>query len=152
MEELADGLESPRVLWAAALTVAAAVVAVLAVREIAVRVIHPSPAFAPLTVAPPVVDTILCTVVAVFVFIKIMFGPNPVRTWRRVATVALIASFTPDVLLAWSHNMGASWSEACALMTMHVVVWALCVTLLPALAITKHARKTQALDWPPSIL
>jgi hypothetical protein len=152
VEDPADCLESPRVLWAAALT-AAAVVAVLVVRELAVRVLHPSPAFAPLTVAPPVVDTILCTVVAIFVFIKIMFGPNPVRTWRRVATVVLILSFTPDVLLAWSHNMGASWSEACALMTMHVVVWALCVTLLPALAITRYSRKTQAPDWgPPSIL
>ena len=152
MEEPADCLESPRVLWAAALTVGAAVVAVLVVREIAVRVLHRSPAFQPLTVAPPVVDTILCTVVAIFVFIKIMFGPNPVRTWRRVATVVLILSFTRDVLLAWSHNMGASWSEACALMTMHVVEWALCVTLLPALAITRHPRKTPAPDWPPSML
>ena len=56
--------------------------------------------------------------------------------WKN--TVVLILSFTPDVLLAWSHNMGASWSEDCALMTMHVVVWALCVALLPALAIAKH--------------
>ena len=119
--------------------------------EIAVRVLHPSPAFLPLTVGPPVVDTILCTVVAIFVFIEIMGGPNAVRTWRRVATVVLILSFTPDVLLATSHS--ASWSEACALMTMHLVVWALCVMLLPALAITRHPRKTQAPDWaPPSIL
>jgi len=44
--------------------------------------------------------------------------------------------------------IGARWSEACALMTIHVVVWALCVTLLPALAITSHPRKTPAPDWP----
>jgi hypothetical protein len=94
VEEPADCLESPRVLWAAALTVAAAVVAVLVVREIAVRVLHPGPAFAPLFIAPPVVDTILCTVVAIFVFIKIMFGANPLRTWRLVATGVLILSFT----------------------------------------------------------
>ena len=151
MEEPADCPESPRVLWAAALTVAASVVAVLVVREIALRVLHPSPAFQPLTVAPPIIDTILCTLVAIFVFIKIMSGPNPIRTWHRVATVVLILSFTPDVLLATSH--GASWGEACALMTMHVVVWALCVTLLPALAIARHPRKTQAPNWgPPSIL
>ena len=152
MEEPADCLDSPRVLWAAALTVAAAVVAVLVVREIAVRVLHPSPTFAPLTVAPPVIDTFLCTVVAIFVFIKIMFGPNALRTWRRVATVVLILSFTPDILLAISHDMGATWPEACALMTMHVVVWALCVTLLPALAISRHPRKTQTPDPPLSIL
>ena len=152
MEDPADGLETPRVLWAAALTVAAAVVAVLVVREIAVRVLHPSAEFAPLTVAPPVIDTILCTVVAIFVFLKIMFVRNPLRTWRWVATVVLILSFAPDVLLARSHEMGATWPEACALMTMHVVVWALCVTLLPALAITRHPRKTRAPDRPLSIL
>jgi protein-S-isoprenylcysteine O-methyltransferase Ste14 len=151
VEEPADCLETPRVLWAA-LTVAAAVVAVLVVREIAVRVLHPSPAFAPLTIGPPIVDTILCTVVAIFVFIKSMFGPNPLRTWRLVATVVLILSFTPEVLLAWSHSMGASWSEAFALMTMHVVVWALCVTLLPAVAIARHPRKTHTPDRPLSIL
>lgn len=151
-ENPADGLESSRVLWAAALTVVASVVAVLVVRELAVRMLHPSPAFAPLAVAPPVVDTILCTVGAIFVFIKIMFVSNPLRTWRRVAAVVLILSFTPDVLLAWSRNMGATWPEAFALMTMHVIVWALCVTLLPALAIAKHPRKTQAPDRPLSIL
>jgi len=90
----------------------------------------------------------MAAVVAIFVFVKVMFDPNPVRTWRRVATVVLILSFTPDVLLAWSYNIGARWSEACALMTIHVVVWALCVTLLPALAITRHPRKTPAPDWP----
>lgn len=152
MEDPSDGLETPRVLWAAALTVAAAVVAVLVVREIAVRVLQPGPAFAPLSVAPPIIDTVLCTVVAIFVFIRIMFVRNPLRTWRWVATVVLVLSFAPDVLLATSHEMGATWPEACALMTMHVVVWALCVTLLPALAIAKHPRKTRAPDRPLSIL
>lgn len=152
MEEPADCLETPRVLWAAALTVAAAVVAVLVVREIAVRVLHPSAEFAPLSLAPPIIDTILCTVVAIFVFVRIMFVPNPLRTWRIVATVVLILSFTPDVLLATSHGMGATWPEAFTLMTMHVVVWALCVTLLPAVAIARHPRKTQAQDRPLSIL
>jgi hypothetical protein len=145
-------LESPRVLCAAVLTITAAVAAVLAVRETAVRVLHPNPAFQPLTVAPPIVDTILCTLVAIFVFIKITSGPNPIRTWRRVATVVLILSFTPDVLLAISHDMGGGWREACALMTMHVVVWALCVTLLPSLAIAKHPRKIRAPERPLSIL
>ena len=152
MEDPSDGFETPRVLCAAELTVAAAVVAVLVVREIAVRVIHPGPAFTPLTVAPPIIDTILCTVVAIFVFVKTMFVRNPLRTWRWVATVVLVLSFAPDVLLATSHEMGATWPEACALMTMHVVVWALCVTLLPALAIAKHTRKTRAPDRPLSIL
>jgi hypothetical protein len=42
----------------AALTVGAAVVAVLAVREVAVRVLDPDPAFTPLSLGPPIVATI----------------------------------------------------------------------------------------------
>jgi hypothetical protein len=115
--------------------------------------LHPNPAFLPLTVDPPIIDTFLCTVVAIFVFIKVMFGPNPVRTWRRVAAVVLILSFIPDVLLATSHDMGGGWPEAGALMSMHVVVWALCVTLLPSLAITRHPHGAEvAPDRPLSIL
>ena len=145
-------LESGRVLWVAALTIAASLAAVLLVREVAVRTLRPDPQFAPLTLMPPILDTILCTVAAIFVFLKIAFYPNPIRTWRRVAAVVLLASFVPDVLLAVSHSMGGGWPEACALMTMHVVVWAICVTLLPSLAITKHAPKAQAPDRPLSIL
>ena len=134
------------------MTVAAAVVAVLAVREVAVQVLHPDPAFTPLTLGPPIVGTMGCTVMAIYVFVGMVSYPNPVRTWRRVADVVLILSFVPNLLSAISHIMGEGWPEACALMTMHVVVWAICVTLLPSLAITKHPPKTQAPDRPLSIL
>ena len=62
MKELAHCLGSQRVLGGtAALTVAAAVAAVLAVREAAVRVLRPDPAFTPLALGSPVVATIGCT-------------------------------------------------------------------------------------------
>ena len=52
VEESSRYLQSTRVLWgASALTIAAAVVAVLGVRELAVRVLHPDPAFTPLSLA-----------------------------------------------------------------------------------------------------
>jgi hypothetical protein len=152
MEESVDSLETPRVLAAAALTIAASVIGVLAVREVAVRVLHPNPRFEPLAVGPPILDTFLCTVVAIFVFIKIVSGPNPLRTWRCVAAVVLVLSFIPDVLLATSRSMGGGWPEAGALMIMHIVVWGICITLLPALAMGKHPRKAQAVDRPLSIL
>ena len=98
-------------LGAAAVTIAAAVIAVLAVREIAVRVLHPNPAFDPLSLAPPIVDTVVCTIVAIFVFVRVSSYPNPVRTWRLVATLVLILSFIPDVLLVTSRSMGATWPE-----------------------------------------
>jgi hypothetical protein len=153
VEEPAHYLVSPRGLWgAAALTIAAAVGAVLSVREVAVRVLHPDPAFTPLSLGAPVVGTVGCTMMAIYVFVGMVSYPNPVRTWRRVATVVLLLSFAPNVILAISHIMGEGWPEACALMTMHVVVWAICVTLLPSLAITNHPCKTQAPDRPLSIL
>ena len=96
-------------------------VAVLAVREVAVRVLHPNLTFTPLSLGSPVVATIVCTAMAFYVFVSI------------------------------SHIMGGGWPEGCALMAMHVVVWAVCVTLLPSLAITKHPPKTQAPDRPLSI-
>ena len=113
------------------MTIAAAVVAVLAVREVAVLVLHPDPAFTPLSLGSPIVATIGCTVVAIYVFVGMVSYPNPVRVWRRVSAGVLILSFLPCVLLAISHIMDGGWPEACALMTMHVVVWAICATLLP---------------------
>jgi Family of unknown function (DUF6069) len=153
VEEPAHYLKSSRALWgAAALTIAAAVIAVLAVREVAVRVLHPEPDFTPLSRGSPIVATITFTTIAIYVFVGMMSYPNPVRTWRRVAALVLILSFVPNILLAISHIMGAGWPEVCALMTMHVAVWAICITLLPSLAITKHAPKAQAPDRPLSIL
>ena len=123
MEEPARYLEPPRVLWgAAALTVAAAVLAVVAVREVAVPIVRPDPAFTPLSLGSPIVATIVCTVMAIYIFVGMVSYPNPVRTWRRISAVVLIPSFLPCVLLAISHIMGGGWPEACALMTMHVVV------------------------------
>jgi len=153
VEEPPRYLESPRVLWgAAALTVAAAVVAVLAVREVAVRVLHPDPTFTPLSLGSPIVGTIGCTTMAIYVFVGMVSYPNLLRTWRRVSALVLILSFAPCVLLAVSHIMGGGWPEACALMTMHVAVWAVCATLLPSLATTKQPPKTQAPERPLSIL
>lgn len=153
MEEPARYLQSPRVLWrAGAITVVAAVAAVLAVREVAVQVLHPDPAFTPLSLGSPIVATIACTMMAIYVFVGIMGYPNPIRTWRRISAVVLILSFAPCILLAMSHIMGAQWPEACALMMMHVGVWAICATLLPSLATTKDPSKTHAPDRPLSIL
>jgi hypothetical protein len=152
VEEPVHHLESPRALWrAAVLTIAAAVVAVLAVREAAVWIRHPDPAFTPLSLGSPVIATIVCTMMAIYIFVGMASYPNPVRTWRRTSAVVLILSFAPCLLLAISHIMGGRWPEAFALMTMHAVVWAICTTLLPWLAITKHPGKTPP-DHPLSIL
>jgi Family of unknown function (DUF6069) len=153
VEERAQYLGSLRVLWGtAALTVSAAVAAVLAVREVAVRMLHPNPAFTPLSPGSPIIATVGCTMMAIYVFVGMASYPNSVRTWRRTSAVVLILSFAPCLLMGISHILGGGWPEAFALMMMHVVVWAICVTLLPWLALTKHPAKTQPPDRPLSIL
>jgi hypothetical protein len=127
-------IESRRFLWVAALTVVVSVAAVLVVRAAALGVVHPSARFEPLAVGPPILDTVVCVIVAIFVFLKIAPNSDGVKAWRYVATVVLIVSFLPDVLIARSHEMEGGWPEARVLMAMHVVVWVVCITLLPGLA------------------
>lgn len=141
-------VDARRVLWAAPLTIVTSVIAVLAVREVAIRVIHPAPGFEPLTIGPPIFDTILGCLGAILAFATL----DSVGTYRRVAAVVLILSFTPDVLLATSHDMGAGWPEAFFLMIMHVVVWAICVTLLPGLSMRRCPETRDKPERPLSIL
>jgi hypothetical protein len=140
-----------RMLWLAPLTIACSLIAVLAVREVAIRVVHPAPGFAPLTPAPPIMDTILGCLGAILAFARMVDSPDEVRSYRRVAAGVLVLSFIPDVLLATSHDMGGGWPEAFFLMIMHVVVWAICVTFLPALSMTSDSESTKP-DHPLSIL
>jgi hypothetical protein len=144
-------LNSRRMLWVAPLTIAASLIAVLAVRDVAVRVIHPKPAFAPLTMGPPILDTTIGCLGAIFVFVSMVFYEDSVGRYRRVAAVVLLLSFIPDVLVATSHEMGGGWPESGFLMIMHVVVWAICVTMLPMLGITKHDRGKVASNGSLSI-
>ena len=140
-----------RMAWLAPLTIACSVMAVLVVREIAIRVVHPAPEFAPLTTGPPILDTVLGCVGAILVFAMMVHSQDSVRNYRRVAAGVLVLSLIPDVLLANSHDMGGGWPEALFLMIMHVVVWAICVTLLPSLSMTNDSESTEP-DRPLSIL
>jgi len=56
-----------------------------------------------------------------------------------VAAGVLLLSFAPDVALVTQHLPGAGWPEAFALMSMHIVVWAICLTMLPGLVAAKGA-------------
>ena len=145
-------LETGRVLWVAALTLLLAELAVQAIRMAAILALHPAARFMPLTPLPPLIDTFIGAVGAVVVFACFAEHENPVRKYRRVAAVVLALSFLPDVLLAVSHNMGGGWPEACALMLMHVAVWAICVTLLPGLAFSKRSQVAEKSSQPLSIL
>jgi hypothetical protein len=127
-----------RLSLAATLTVLASVTSVLVIRALAVAILHPGADFAPLQVFPPIFDTVIGASGAVFVFRQICeYSSEPIRTYRRVAAGVLLVSFVPDIAFAVKHVLGANWPEASALMSMHLAVWAICVTLLPRLVTTK---------------
>jgi len=151
MSDESRHVDSRRMFWVVPLTIAASVITVLAVREIAIRVLHPSPRFLPLTPGPAILDTILGCLGAVVVFVMMVFYPESVRTYRRLAFGVLCLSFIPDALLAISHGMGGGWPEALFLMLMHVAVWAICVTLLPSLSMTTHSETAAKPDRSLSI-
>lgn len=129
-------VDPTRVLWAGPLTLLISVIAVMCIRIIAVHTLSPDPDFQPLRMAPPILDTVLFGGAAIIVFFRMCFFSvdDPTARYRSLAWKVLVVSFVPDVLVAARHSWGGSWPEAAALMTMHVAVWALCVTMLPALA------------------
>jgi hypothetical protein len=61
------------------------------------------------------------------------FVKNPIRTFQIITFVFLLISFLPDVGFARSTMPGANWPTALALMIMHIVAWAITVTMLPRL-------------------
>lgn len=128
-----------RVLWAGPLTLLASAIVVVVIRLIAIHILMPDPDFQPLSPEPPILDTVLFGGAAIFVFFRMCsYKLNPIARYRSLAWKVLIVSFVPDVLVALRHSWGGGWPEAFALMTMHVAVWAFCVTMLPALTAVRN--------------
>jgi len=135
MSNTASHIEFRRLLWVGLLTVIAAIAGVLVVRIIAVAVLHPDPLPMSLSWALPAIFTAVLVTAAVVVFALVArFSRNAVRNYQIVAVVALLVSFVPDLAYPGSGMPGASWPTATALMIMHVVAWAICVTLLTRLS------------------
>jgi hypothetical protein len=127
-----------RLFWVGPLTVVTSALAVFLIRTVAVAILKPAAAFLPLSMETPLSDTVALSAAAVFVFLaKCRYALEPVREYRALALKALAISLLPDVALAMLHGFGGGWPEALALMTMHVAVWAICVTILPGLVATK---------------
>jgi hypothetical protein len=123
-----------RLVWAGPLTILVSVAAVWLIRLAAVSILRPNEEFMPLTPGPPVFDTVLAVVIAIVVFARIWSDSlEPAREYRSLAAKVLVVSLAPDVALAVMHGFGGGWPEALGLMSMHIAVWAICVTMLPAL-------------------
>jgi hypothetical protein len=142
-------LRLERLRWAGPLVVLLALVAVMVIRVAGIAIVRPDPRFFPLTPAMPAFDTIVLASAAVLVFARFCRdNAHPIADYRRLARWILVVSFIPDVLLALTHGFGGGWPEAFVLMSMHVAVWAVCVTLLPAAVAVKtrdiHLHETES--------
>ena len=130
-------LELRRLLWLAPLTVIAAVGAVAIVQAIILRVLHPLPRFSEslLRSTEPVLATAFLVTCGVGTFVAITrLADDPVRTFRRIALTALCLSCLPNVAVAVSGMRGANWRSMTALMFLHIVAWAVTVSMLTGLA------------------
>ena len=132
-----------RLALATAVTLAGSVITVLVVRAIAVTVVTVPAAFTPLKLGSVVMLTVLGVLAAAGACgLLNTVARQPIRTFWRVAPVALVLSFVPDIAIwaghAYSHT--ASASTVLPLMVMHVAVAGLCLTLLPGLG-AEHAHR-----------
>ena len=130
----APSIKLAGLLWVGPLTVLTTMAAVLVVRLIAVALLHPPPAFAPLGLDSVAVLTAMLITCAVLVFVLVvLFASTPIRIFHVIAIGALLLSFVPDLMVPSSHSPGANWPNAVALMVLHVTAWAVCVTMLTKL-------------------
>jgi len=130
-----------RLRWAGPLAVFASVVAVSVIRAIALGIVRPDARFFPLNPVFPAFDTLVLSSAAVLVFGKFCrYNAEPIREYRQLAVRILLISFVPDALIGQWKWFGGGWPEAVALMAMHVAVWAICVTLLPAAVVAKNVK------------
>ncbi len=129
-----------RLWWVGPLTVLASVVAVLCVRVVAFATLELSAEFPPLSWSGPIIFTTVLVSMGVMVFVMVArMSPTAIRTYRRIALVALLLSFVPDFFLPGSAP-GATWPAAVVLMVMHVAAWLPTVFLLTNPAIVAKRR------------
>jgi hypothetical protein len=126
-------LSLARLVWVGPLTVAIAVLAVLVVQAITVRALSPMPRFsqAVLSSSEPAVLTAVGVTAGVIVFaFCAALASNPANRFRQIALIALVLSAVPNVIAGIAMRPAVDWPSMLALYLMHVVAWAVTVSVL----------------------
>ena len=130
-----SGVDLRRLYWLGPATVLVSVVAVAIVHIVAVTLLSSPPAFLRESYGAPTLFTVVLVAAAVLVFaIVCRFSRTPLRTYQRIALVALFLSFLPDIPIGMGTTPGGTWPLAIVFMVMHVAAWAVTVTMLTRLA------------------
>jgi len=119
-----------RIALATAIALVVAVPVDLAIEAIARQAFAVSPEFEPFqgTVAPYTAGGVILAG-ATFAVVR-RVAQDPGRAYVRLALVALVLSWIPDVALLAIHDPGATVPAVASLMLMHAVTALICVTLL----------------------
>ena len=123
-----------RIVLATAIALVIAVPVDLAIEAFARQAFAVSPDFEPFqgTVAPYTAGGVVLAGVAFAVLQR--FIPDVTRVYVRLAIVALVLSWLPDVALLFINEPGATVPAVASLMVMHAVAATIVVTLLLKIA------------------
>lgn len=118
------------------LAVIASVIVNFLIALLARNLLAISPSFIQLQTPAVVSFTIFGTIGAVLVFALInRLSSTPIRLYRIIATVVLVITLIPDLLLL--STPGATVPAIAALMVMHLATYLVCVGLLTSVAPAK---------------
>ena len=135
-----------RLYWVGPATVAASVVAVWIVQHILLAILPPPlPRFSGsvLNSNEPALATAILVTGAVLTFpIVVDSAVNPQRSFQRLAIIVLLVSCVPNVFGLLT--MGTVDVGKLALMVLHVIAWAVTVTMLTRLTVTTRATRDDA--------
>jgi len=123
--------------WVAPSTVAAAVVAVKLLQIVAVTILSPSEWSLLRTEEPSAFTAVLVALAAVVFAIVASEASEPVRTYNRIAFVALVLSCLPDLALGFGLIHGEGWTLAVVFILLHIAAWAVAVWMLTRLTASK---------------
>ena len=123
--------------WVAPATVAAAVVAVKILQIVAVTMLSPSEGSLLRTEEPSAFTAVLVALAAVVFAIVASEASTPVRTYSRIAFVALVLSCLPDLALGFGLIRGEGWTLSVVFILMHIVAWAVTVWMLTHLTTSR---------------
>ncbi len=133
---VSERVDLRRLLWVGPLAIVAAVAANAVVRAGLLAVLAVPANFTPLASPSFVGLTIAGVLGAVIVFAVVAArAKRPISTFRKIAFWALLVSFVPDIALLFGGGgmPPASLSNVLALMLLHVVAYAISVTMLTTL-------------------
>lgn len=120
-----------RVWLAGSIALVLAVAANLGVRAVALAMLPGAATFPPLELSAVTTWTVIGVVGATVVRVALAGSPTGGIWFLRIALVALVVSWLPDVaLLVWPMGKGTTLATVGTLMAMHAVAAAVCMLVL----------------------